>query len=38
MIANPFSADDRKRLVSYRLWIIATVFLGLAAGVAIRWL
>jgi len=35
---NSSAAADRKRLVSFRLWMIATVFLGVAAGVAIHWL
>ena len=31
-------ASDRERLISFRLWIFATVLLGLVAGVLVKWL
>jgi hypothetical protein len=37
MTENLLSAGERGRLMSFRLWLVATVFLALAAGVAVNW-
>jgi hypothetical protein len=37
MTENLLSAGDRSRLMSFRLWLVATVLLALAGGVAVNW-
>jgi hypothetical protein len=37
MTENLLSAGDRSRLLSFRLWLVATVLLALAGGVAVNW-